>query len=66
VSGATGIDENPLRTLIRLNIEISKSENLGGAFAPDYVNVFTLNLDLMEQYPEEYIEFSNLRMEDSE
>jgi potassium-transporting ATPase KdpC subunit len=60
VSGATGISENPLKTLVRLNIEISKSENLG-AFAPDYVNVFTLNLDLMEQYPELYSEFSEIR-----
>jgi hypothetical protein len=30
------------------------------AFAPDYVNVLRLNLDLMDQYPETYHEFSEL------
>lgn len=57
VSKATGIAENPLKTLIRLNIETNKSENLG-AFAPNYVNVLSLNLDLMDQYPDAYSEFS--------
>jgi K+-transporting ATPase ATPase C chain len=60
VSEATGIPENVLRTLIRLNIEINRSENLG-VLAPDYVNVFTLNLDLIDQYPEMYAEFWELR-----
>ena len=62
VSEATGIDENPLKTLIRLNIERGKSENLG-AFAPDYVNVLTLNLDLVDQYPEVYRDLSEARLE---
>ena len=59
VSDATGIAENPIKTLIRLNIERNRSENLG-AFAPDYVNVLTLNLDLIDQYPEAYGEFLEL------
>jgi hypothetical protein len=36
--------------------ERGRSENLG-AFAPDYVNVLRLNLDLIRQYPEAYGEF---------
>jgi K+-transporting ATPase, c chain len=59
VSDATGITENPIKTLIRLNIERNRSENLG-AFAPDYVNVLTLNLDLIDQYLEAYGEFLEL------
>jgi|SRR5579884_3971531 len=60
VSHATGIAENPLKTLIMLNIQTNRAENLM-AFAPDYVNVLTLNLDLMDQYPSVYSEFSNTR-----
>jgi len=59
VNEATGIAENPLKTLIMLNIERNKSENLG-TFAPDYVNVLKLNLDLMDQYSDVYTEFSGL------
>ncbi|MEO9321078.1 MAG: potassium-transporting ATPase subunit C [Nitrososphaera sp.] len=58
VSQATGIPVNPIKTLIRLNIEENKSQNLA-AFAPDYVNVLQLNLDLMDQYPQQYGEFLN-------
>lgn len=58
VSEATGIAENPLKTLIMLNIERNKSANLA-AFAPDHVNVLTLNLDLIGQYPQAYAEFLN-------
>lgn len=53
VSEATGIPQNHLRTLIQLNIERGRSENLG-AFAPDHVNVLKINLDLVEEYPEVY------------
>jgi K+-transporting ATPase ATPase C chain len=60
VSDATAIPQNHLRTLIQLNIERSRSENLG-AFAPDYVNVLTLNLDLVDQYPDVYSDFLELR-----
>jgi K+-transporting ATPase ATPase C chain len=60
VSDTTGIPTNHLRTLIELNIERGRSENLG-TFAPDYVNVLKLNLDLVGQYPEVYKEFLELR-----
>ncbi len=56
VSDATGIAENPLKTLIQLNIERGRSENLN-AFAPDHVNVLKLNLDVIDQYPEIFSEF---------
>lgn len=60
VSEATGIPQNHLRTLIQLNIERGRSENLN-AFAPDYVNVLVLNLDLVDQYPEVYSDFLDAR-----
>src|SRR5581483_2390921 len=60
VSEATGIPQNPPKTLIQLNTERNRSENLG-AFAPDYVNVLKLNLDLVDQYPEVYTEFLEAR-----
>ena len=60
VSEATGIPQNHLKTLIQLNIERGRSENLN-AFAPDYVNVLVLNLDLVDQYPDVYSEFLEAR-----
>lgn len=62
VSDSTGIPQNHLRTLIQLNIERGRSENLN-AFAPDYVNVLVLNLDLVDQYPDVYSEFLESRRE---
>jgi K+-transporting ATPase ATPase C chain len=62
VSGATAIPENHLRTLIELNVERNRSANLV-AFAPDYVNVLELNLQLVRQYPETYSEFIEPRQE---
>jgi K+-transporting ATPase ATPase C chain len=60
VSKATGIPHNVLETLINLNIERNKITN-GLFFAPQYVNVLEVNLDLVKQYPERYQEFlSNL------
>ncbi len=53
VSKATGIKDNTLRTLINLNIERNKITN-GLFFAPEYVNVLEVNLDLVNQYPEIY------------
>ena len=58
ISQSTGIAENPLKTLIRLDIETNRSQNLG-VFAPDYVNVLTINLDLMQQYPDQYTDFTH-------
>jgi K+-transporting ATPase ATPase C chain len=58
VSQSTGISKNHLRTLIQLNIETNKTENLS-AFAPNYVNVLELNLELTRQYPDVYAEFTD-------
>ena len=49
VSQAAGIPTNALRTIIDLNIERNKVENLL-AFAPNYVNVLEVNLELIKQY----------------
>ncbi len=53
VSKATGIPENALKTLVDLNIERNKVSNLV-IFAPKYVNVLEVNLELVKQYPEIY------------
>jgi len=56
VSKVTGIPHNVLETLIDLNIERNKVSN-ALVFAPQYVNVLEVNLDLVKQYPEHYHEF---------
>src|SRR5689334_48232 len=56
VSKATGIRHNVLETLVNLNMERNKITN-GLFFAPQYVNVLEVNLDLVKQYPEHYQEF---------
>lgn len=53
VSEATGIHQNTLRTLLNLNIEQNKVTN-ALFFAPDYVNVLEVNIELVNQYPEVY------------
>ncbi len=53
ISKATEIKDNTLRTLVNLNIERNKITN-GLFFAPEYVNVLEVNLDLVNQYPEIY------------
>lgn len=58
VSKATGIPENTLRTLIDLNVEQNKVTN-GLFFAPYYVNVLEVNLELVRQYPQVYGIFSS-------
>jgi potassium-transporting ATPase KdpC subunit len=55
VSKATGIPENALKTLVDLNIERNKVSNLI-VFAPKYVNVLEVNLELLKQYPDIYSE----------
>ena len=50
------IPKNVLRTIVELNIERNKVENLL-AFAPNYVNVLEVNLELVRQYPDLYSEF---------
>ncbi|MGZ5471047.1 MAG: potassium-transporting ATPase subunit C [Nitrososphaeraceae archaeon] len=53
VSKATGIPENVLKTIIDLNIERNKVSNLI-VFAPNFVNVLEVNLELVKQYPDQY------------
>ena len=53
VSEATGIHQSTLRTLLNLNIEQNKVAN-GLFFAPQYVNVLEVNMELVNQYPEVY------------
>jgi potassium-transporting ATPase KdpC subunit len=60
VSASTGIPQNYLRTMIDLNIETNRADNLS-AFAPTYVNVLELNLELVRQYPNVYGEFLGVR-----
>lgn len=57
ISKATGLPENALRTTVQLNIERNRVAN-AFAFAPQYVNVLEVNLDLMTGYPEVYKEFT--------
>jgi potassium-transporting ATPase KdpC subunit len=56
VSKVTGIPQNTLVTLIELDIERNKVSN-ALVFAPQYVNVLQVNLDLVKNYPEHYQEF---------
>ena len=58
VSRATGINPNALNTLIELNIERNRVSNMV-AFAPNYVNVLEVNLELVIQYPDVYSAFLN-------
>lgn len=53
ISNATGIPANALKTLVELDIERNKDAN-GLLFAPDYVRVLNLNVELVKQYPEIY------------
>jgi K+-transporting ATPase ATPase C chain len=53
VSKATDIPETTLKTLINLNVEQNKVTN-GLFFAPFYVNVLEINLELVRQYPQVY------------
>jgi potassium-transporting ATPase KdpC subunit len=56
VNRATGIPINAIQTLIELNIERNRIENLI-IFAPHYVNVLEVNIELIRQYPEIYAEY---------
>ena len=59
VSKDTGIPENVLKTIIDLNIERNKVSNLI-VFAPNFVNVLAVNLELVNQYPEIYLKSKEL------
>jgi potassium-transporting ATPase KdpC subunit len=58
LSKATGIPINTVLTLIQLNVERNRIENLS-VFAPHYVNVLEVNTELVRQYPEVYAEYRN-------
>jgi K+-transporting ATPase ATPase C chain len=58
ISRATGLEVNTLKTIIQLDIERNKVSNML-VFAPLYVNVLQLNLDLITAYPKIYQEFSS-------
>ncbi|MDN5845397.1 MAG: potassium-transporting ATPase subunit C [Candidatus Nitrosocosmicus sp.] len=64
ISDATGIHQNSLRTLLNLNIEQNKVTN-GLFFAPPYVNVLEVNLELVQQYPEVYDRLQQVEKEDN-
>ena len=53
ISSATGIPVNALKTLVDFDIARNKETN-ALVFAPDYVNVLNLNIELVKQYPEVY------------
>ena len=57
ISNATGIPVNALKTLVELDIERNKDAN-GLLFAPDYVRVLNLNIELVKQYPDVYHQFN--------
>ena len=53
ISKATGIPANALKTLVELDIERNKDAN-GLLFAPYYVRVLNIDVELVKQYPEVY------------
>lgn len=55
---ATGLPQSTLKTAIQFNIEKNKVTN-AVVFAPNYVNVLEVNLDLISGYPDVYHEFVN-------
>ena len=56
ITMATGLPQSTLKTAIQYNIEKNKVSNVV-AFAPDYVNVLEVNLNLISGYPDVYQEF---------
>lgn len=57
ISRATGLEVNTLKTIIQLDIERNKVSNML-VFAPLYVNVLQINIDLITAYPRIYQEFT--------
>ena len=60
ISRATGLEVNTLKTIIQLDIERNKVSNVL-VFAPPYMNVLQVNLDLITGYPKIYQEFTKLK-----
>jgi len=57
ISRATGLEVNTLKTIIQLDVERNKVSNVL-VFAPPYMNVLQVNLDLLTGYPKIYQEFA--------
>ena len=57
ISEATGLPQSTLKTAVQLNMERNKLTNWI-VFAPPYVNVLEVNIDLINSYPELYHEFT--------
>jgi K+-transporting ATPase ATPase C chain len=55
ISNATGIPANALKTLVDLDIARNKETN-ALVFAPDYVRVLNLDVELVTQYPAVYVQ----------
>ncbi|HEU5487766.1 MAG TPA: potassium-transporting ATPase subunit C [Candidatus Nitrosotalea sp.] len=53
ISNATGIPINALKTLVDLDVARNRETN-ALVFAPDYINILNLNVELVKQYPAVY------------
>jgi K+-transporting ATPase ATPase C chain len=62
ISKATGLPESTIRTAIQFNIEKNKVSNVL-VFAPPYVNVLEVNIELISGYPDVYHEFTNRNLD---
>ena len=58
ISKVTGLPEYTLKTVLQFNIEKNKVTNVL-VFAPNYVNVLEVNMELISGYPDVYQEFVN-------
>jgi potassium-transporting ATPase KdpC subunit len=56
ITMTTGLPQSTLKTAIQYNIEKNKVSNVL-VFAPPYVNVLEVNLELISGYPDVYHEF---------
>ncbi|MGC2440772.1 MAG: potassium-transporting ATPase subunit C [Nitrososphaeraceae archaeon] len=61
ISKATGLPEYTLKTILQFNIEKNKVTNVL-VFAPNYVNVLEVNVELISGYPDVYQEFVNKKL----
>lgn len=61
ISKATGLPEYTLKTILQFNIEKNKVTNVL-VFAPNYVNVLEVNMELISGYPDVYQEFINKKL----
>lgn len=58
ISKITRLPEYTLETVLQFNIEKNKVTNVL-VFAPNYVNVLEVNMELISGYPDDYQEFVN-------